>query len=407
MAKTRSELTAREVEALHESLARRMGDTSVPTLPEVAVKVIQLVSDPRASLKDFADVIGADPALTGRLLRTANSAYYAQRQPVTQLHRAMVLLGIDRLKAMALGFHLSQAAAGAENGNSVKSVWTQSLFRAWTAFRLAELFDRRLSGEAFVVGLMLDAGLPMMSELAGAEAYEAVVAGASGPTKVYAAEFKGLPFTHVDVAAALCRIWKLPTVLARPICLHHSAVEPVREKDGASLLQAAACYAGALQLDFKNADGPSAPLATLAERLFRITTKELQGLLRNAANDFKASKEMFADILDPETSVERILQSANRELNDAVEDLVQHSLDAETGANMCRFETDGLVLEFVPAHDHRVTVYLADGDGNRLLSEDIDPRNRSVDELRQILMLGATPDTVVGEIVKKLNAMAA
>lgn len=406
MARTRSELLAREVEALHESLARQMGDTSVPTLPEVAVKVIQLVSDPRASLKDFADVIGADPALTGRLLRTANSAYYAQRQPVTQLHRAMVLLGIDRLKAMALGFHLSQAAAGGGSDNSVKSVWTQSLFRAWTAFRLAELFDRRLAGEAFVVGLMLDSGVPMMRDLIG-DSYESVVAGVAGPTKIYAAEFKGLPFTHVDVAAALCRIWKLPAVLARPICLHHSPAEPVREKEGASLLQAAACYAGALQLDSVAGDGPSAPLATLAERLFRISTRDLQTLLRNAANDFKSSKEMFSDIVDPGTSIERILQSANRELNDAVEDLVQHSLDAETGAKMCRYEADGIVLEFVPSIEHRVTVYLADGDGNRLLSEDIDPRNSTDEELRQVLMLGGAPDTVVGEIVGKLKAMAA
>jgi len=406
VAKTRSELSSREVEALHESLARRMGDTSVPTLPEVAVKVIQLVGDPRASLKDFADVIGADPALTGRLLRTANSAYYAQRQPVTQLHRAMVLLGIDRLKAMALGFHLSQAAVGNGSNNSVKSVWTQSLFRAWTAFRLAEKFDRRLSGEAFVIGLMLDSGVPMMTELIGPD-YEGIVAGATGPTKTYAAEFKALPFTHVDVAAALCRIWKLPTALARPICLHHAPCEPVREKDGASILQAAACYAGALQLDSSAGDGPSAPLATLAERLFRLTSKDLQALLRNAANDFKASKEMFADILDPETSIERILQSANRELNDAVEDLVQHSLDTETGEKMCRYEADGIVLEFVPAHEHRVTVFLADGDGNRLLSEDIDPLNTPDDELRQILMLGSAPDAVVGEIVGKLKAMAA
>ncbi|HBS29888.1 MAG TPA: hypothetical protein DEB06_10680 [Phycisphaerales bacterium] len=406
MPKARSELSAREVEALHETLTRRMGDSSVPTLPEVAVKVIQLVNDPNASLKHFADAIGADPALTGRLLRTANSAYYAQRQPVTQLHRAMVLLGIDRLKAMALGFHLTQAAAANEDQNSTKQVWTQSLFRAWLAFRIAEMFDRRLSGEAFIVGLMLDAGIPMMGELAG-EQYPGVVAGAQGPTKAYAAEFKGLPFTHVDVAAALCRMWKLPPTLARPICLHHSPAEPVREKDPVSLLHAVACYVGSLHLDSPAGDPPSAPLAMLAQRLFAISTPDLQKLLRNAASDFKASKEMFADVLDPTMTVEKILQSANRELNEAVEGLVEQAIDAETGARVCRFEAEGMVLEFVPAHEHRVTVYLADGDGNRLLSEDVDPRQRSQAELRQMLMLDSAPDAMANEIVGKLIAMAA
>jgi HD-like signal output (HDOD) protein len=80
----------------------RLGDSSVPTLPEVAVKVVQLVGNPHASLKDFVEVVQNDQALTARLLRTANSALYAQRQPVTQLQRAMVLLGLTIVAANQL-----------------------------------------------------------------------------------------------------------------------------------------------------------------------------------------------------------------------------------------------------------------------------------------------------------------
>src|SRR5262245_65395254 len=102
--KPRGELSAREVEELYARLQKRLGDTSVPTLPQVAVRILELIANPNSTIQKFTEVIKTDQALTGRLLRLSNSAQFAQRQPVTRLERAMVLLGMDRLKAMSLGF---------------------------------------------------------------------------------------------------------------------------------------------------------------------------------------------------------------------------------------------------------------------------------------------------------------
>ncbi len=411
--KPRHELSAREIEQLLETLSRRLGDSSVPTLPQVAVKVIQLVSSPSSSINDFVAVIQTDQALTGRLLRTANSAYYAQRAPVTQLQRAMLLLGIDRLKALALGFHLSHAALSDAGDFSIKRLWTRSIFRAWTAFRLAEHFDRTLAGEAFVVGLMLDAGVPMVRSMLGDE-YTAHVKPGDPPGRQFACEFKHLPFTHVDVAAALSRLWKLPETLSRPICLHHQAPESMDVKNQASVLHAIAYCVGSLALHGTDTDmASSGPLARSAGRIFNLQPADFEKTLRDAAGDFRASRELFLHILDDSLSLEAILASANRELCGAVEELVEGAMQAESQQlpaqhqPPAKFETGSLVLELEPAPGNKVTVFIADSTGARLLSEDIDPRGKDRAEMRRLLLMDDAEDRLVDDVIRHMHRLAA
>ena len=110
MSKGRDQLAANEIVELRSSLAVRLEHVGVQSQPQVALKILDLIRRPDSQLKDYATIVRNDPALSGRLLKLANSAFFAQRKPVTNLDRACLLMGIDRLKAMALGFHLSKAA---------------------------------------------------------------------------------------------------------------------------------------------------------------------------------------------------------------------------------------------------------------------------------------------------------
>lgn len=402
--KPRKDLSAREVSDLHDSIIRRLGDTSVPTLPEVAVRVIQLVSNPNTTLKQFVEVVQTDQALTGRLLRTANSAMFAQRQPVTQLQRAMVLLGLDRLKAMALGFHLSQAAAKDSGDFSVRGIWAQSIFRAWTAFRLTEFFNRSLTGEAFIVGLMQDAAIPMMPKLIGQE-WATIADPAQLPQKQFQAEYRQLPYTHVDVIESLMKMWKLPPILSRPIAAHHTGPESMNRNDPISLLSAVAYFVGSMHLQ-QDVEGPKNPSAHTAQRLFGLDAAALQTTLKNAAADFRASKELFSHVLNDDTSVEQILSSASKEVSDSSTQLVDNVM-ATQGVAAARFEACGLVLEILPNTTSKVTVYIADSSGNRLLSEEVDPKNKSRGDLQRILMLEDAPSDLVDQVVGQIQRLAA
>lgn len=396
-------MSAREVDELHQTLMRRLGDSSVPTLPEVAVKVIHLVSNPNSTLKHFVDVVQNDQALTGRLLRSANSAAFAQRQPVTQLQRAMVLLGLDRLKAMALGFHLSKAASSDESGFSFKRLWTYSIFRAWTAFRLTEYFDRTITGESFIVGLMLDAGIPMMPKLIG-ESYQKVVNTEDIPQKQYLCEVNGLEFTHVDVIAALGKMWKLPPMLLKPMMAHHTSPDAMNPKDHGSILQAVAYFVGTMSLEHMDGRTTTPASVAVARRLFSMDEAELKKVLKNAASDFRASKEMFTHVLDDTVSIEKILAQANMELTDSSAVVAVSSGQAGTAP---RFESGGLVFEVERSTASRVRVVVADQQGHRLLSEEIEPEKRTPEEIRKALMLEDASSEMFEKVLSEMRRLAA
>lgn len=395
--KTRNELSAREIEALHESMAQRLGDTTVPSLPQVAMKIIQLVSDPDSTIKQFAEVISGDQALTGRLLRMANSAAFAQRGGVTKVERAMVLLGLERLKALALGFHLSKSAACDDSATGFKSVWTQSLFRGCVAMKLAERINKACSGEAFVIGFMADAGVPTMPTLIGDE-YCNDLAVASHPTKLFATENTKYSCTHVDVIMAMCRIWKLPERLSKPIGNHHTRPAACDVKDDVSLLNAIGYFVANIPL---TPDGRTDNITTTtrdAQRLFTIDAKALQELLDVAGKDFEIYRSMFGEIVDPATTVDQILEEANNQILD--EELVESN---EEGVSVT---AASMTLTISKASDGKAKVTVAETGGEPLVSELVGIDTPDAD-LRAVLMIDTASDEEFASVRETISKVAA
>jgi len=403
--KSRSELSAREVEELYSRLQRRLGDTSVPTLPQVAVRILELVSDPNSTIQKFTEVIKTDQALTGRLLRLSNSAQFAQRTPVTRLERAMVLLGMDRLKAMALGFHLSKAAASDDGAFSFKRTWTQSLFRGFLAMKLAEKVNRSCSGEAFIVGLMSDCGAPMMPKLVGAD-YERSVNCGDSPAKQFLAESRMLEFTHVDVSSVLSRLWKLPDILAKPITNHHTPVSAINAKETSSVLNGAAYFAGMISLSEAGGTGAGEPPTGVAKRLFGLEPEDLDRVIAAAAADFAATREFFGHVIDETLSVDAIVQRANSFLAPE-ESAAMNGAKPAIKAEALKFSAGTIVVELEPAANGMVAAYIADSTGTRLVSEMIDPRRQNEEQIRSALMLDTASSDEITQVLNGVRRLAA
>lgn len=401
--KVRRELSAREIDQVQESLTKRLGDTSVPTLPQVAMRIIDLVSDPNSSVADFTEAIRSDQALTGRLLRMANSAAYGQRTPVTRVERAMVLIGIEKLKALALGFHLSKVAF-AEDEFSFQRIWTKSLFRGWLASRLAERIGSTVSGEAFIVGLLSDAGLPMMPKLIGS-GYANTVDASDPPAKQYLAESAALPYTHVDVAAALCRLWKLPELLSKPIGNHHSPPASMDPDSPGSVLQAAGYLVGMVPLDPQGKAMVSQPVAATARRLFDMTPDDMTTLLGLAGEDFEKCKAVFSHIIDKRLGVEAIVEQASRHMG-AIDGDENEQAGSGEPVEVLRFHVGEMFIEIEPSADRHATVYLTDAAGNRILSEQIDPGSQDERSIRETLLLEGAPTEQVAQVLKGLASLA-
>lgn len=406
MSRVRADLTAAEVAELQQTLERRVESIGLATQPKLAARLVELSQDPDAQIAQYSEAIRTDWTLTGRLLRLANSAFYSQRSPVTKLDRALVVIGLERTKAISLGFYLSRATAGSPNQDFCKMVWGQSVYRAGLCAALARAVCPALAAEAFIVGLMLDCGQPLMPRLVG-DQYLAMHAEHDSPVKLFSAEQSSLPFTHADVSGALVRKWKLPELLARPIAWHHSLPSAGKTGDGPAMLQRLAYYVGAVQLSRSGTPVQSAPLPSIAQRLFEIDGATLQTTISKATAEYRSTIGLFEDVASAIGSIDEIADAVQMQLIEMMDAQMSRSLLAETRGGPQHVVVGGQEIEIEPGDGGSVVAFIKGANGDRLMSCMLNPCVDNADSLRLRLGLDDLAPHEVDELMSAMRAMAA
>ncbi|MFO0856727.1 MAG: HDOD domain-containing protein [Phycisphaerales bacterium] len=369
--KVRRLLSAGEVTDLHLALQGKLETVGLCSQPEVALKLLELSNNPRAQLNDYAKLIQNDQAIAGRVLRLANSAFFAQRKPVTAIDRACIVLGVDRLKAVSLGFSLSRAAQSPSDKDYSRKIWGESLFRACMASQLARLTAPGLLSEAFVIGLMMDAGLPLMMKLLG-DKYQPVFANAITPGRIYRAEFDTLEFTHVDLIVAMITRWKLPELLVKPIEWHHTKPAEAKRDDPLSRLHRIAYVVGLIELTQRKQQivpvSMTTPGVQTAQRLLSLTDTELTHVVKQSFGEYSATSEMFKEVAQAMESNGDIMEMVQLGLARAVDNVIELELSQAMDAKPARMVLGGRVVEVVRESDGATMAYLYDSEGRRMLS---------------------------------------
>lgn len=404
--KARCTQSAADVSETLAYLDRRLELMGVETQPEVACKILNLVQNKDAAIGDYAKVIRTDAGLSGRLLRIANSAYYAQRKPVTAMERACILLGIERLKSFALGFYLSKAAASDSARAFSKLIWGQSVYRAFHAACVARQLYPNIESEAFVVGLMLDAGIPLMTKLVGDE-YSKAAPLPMPPGKLFKAEFQNLAYTHVDVMATLCRRWKLPDTLANPIQWHHTPPADTKREDPVSCLHRIAYYVGAMELDqTTNMPEQKLPLPMIAERVLGLNTDQLTKITNKACGEYRAASALFAEVASSIADIEAIAARAHGRLVSANDEQIAESLRGDVKQVPARFKLGGADVEVEHETTGNAVVYLFDSKGQRIVAHRFAIIDETPESLCDALGLEMRPEDDVEPLTKFLRGAA-
>ncbi len=197
-----------------ETVVARFSD--LPTLAPVAVEVLRLADDENASMNDIANAISNDPGLTVRLLRLANSAAYSRGSEVTNLSTAAMLLGLQTLKMVVLGFTLV-ADMGTEKFDS-SIVWRRGLASSVLARRFASMMSPELAEDAFVAGLLANIGkLALAEEPVYVDAVEE-----NGPWLTPSQEERMFGLTSDEATAQILTNWGLPELLVEAIRTRHA-----------------------------------------------------------------------------------------------------------------------------------------------------------------------------------------
>jgi HD-like signal output (HDOD) protein len=199
---------------------------NLPVLPQVVSSVLKLADDPEASPKEMERLIESDPAITGKILRVANSAYYGLHE-VPSIGRAVTALGMNTIRSLVIGVAYQQLIAGREQAAlfSKLEFWRHSLAVAVGCRIIAKIKCPMKSEELYGVGMMHDVGKLVMDRFCPNDFDLAIQTAQNEQCPLNEAEVRLYEFDHTDVGGLLADKWGLTKVMRAGIKHHHSVIE--------------------------------------------------------------------------------------------------------------------------------------------------------------------------------------
>jgi len=203
--------------------------SKMPPLPITVAKVLEITNSPKTSPADLNQIISLDPVLMGKVMRLINSAYYSLPNQITSLVRAIIMLGTNTVKNLALSTAIlgNLGKAGDFQALNMEGFWRHSISVGVTAKLIATRrnVDAKLREEYFIAGLLHDIGkIPLNNKLAD-EYVQAVSHTDREHVPLYQSEEKILLVNHAVVGKLIIDNWRLGENLADAVAYHHSVEE--------------------------------------------------------------------------------------------------------------------------------------------------------------------------------------
>ena len=215
----------------------------LPVFRPVAVRLMSELAREDPPLSKIRDLLSSDPGFSAEILTMANSAYYARQTRVDTIHRAVMVLGLERTRSLAAAVALQGMIKGVSAKSSVQDSWQHSRATAIIAAKLAPCCN--LSREqAYTSGLMHDIG--RLGLLAAYPEYPVLLEQAAGSVDdLLRKERSAFNVDHCQAGLWLTRIWGLPQEFWDITADHHTPLLGPPE-DRVGLTRLACAFADAL-----------------------------------------------------------------------------------------------------------------------------------------------------------------
>ncbi|MCK9532560.1 MAG: HDOD domain-containing protein [Gammaproteobacteria bacterium] len=199
--------------------------SELPPMSAVARQFLEAIEDPDLEVRQMATIVAQDPALLGRLVGVANSAYFGFPEPIVTAEDAIFkVLGLNMAKNLTLSIVLS-GPFDAERCRAFRpdTYWANAMTVAILAQRLAPMITvnpRPSTGDAYLAGLLHSIGVLALVHLFPGPMTEVWRAHAAGAGRLVQLEREKLGTDHCDVGGWLARKWRLPAQVVAVIERH-------------------------------------------------------------------------------------------------------------------------------------------------------------------------------------------
>ncbi len=293
-------------------MERILASSNLPSIPLVAIKVLELTHQEDVGVEAIANVIQKDPALAAKLLQTANSPFFGVAKKVGSIQQATVVLGLRSVKIMALSFSLVDSLRKTKGGEfDYRLYWRRSLTAAAVSKLLARHCPEARADECFVGGLLADIGMLAACQCAN-DLYRPVLRQfATRPRPFQDIETEMLGLTHAQISSALLHKWSLPDMLCEAVAAHHGAgleaLEP-RTRMLASVMYASASIAEVFCGDVSG--GQLDEVKGHCLKLIPITPDALEQILDDLHTSVNEMAALFQLEIGPSVSYEALRTQA-------------------------------------------------------------------------------------------------
>jgi len=215
----------------------------LPSLPEIYLRVSEQLEDEGSTVQKIGDTVQNDPAITTRVLKMVNSAYYGMPNEVASVSQAVSLLGRERLKHILIGSVLRGVFSEQENpAFSMQVFWQHSIKTAIIARQLATQISAIQEPESmFTAGLLHDIGKLLLFKKVPDRMLAAEEYMIQKRVDLLTAELSQVGVTHTAVGEALMDHWGLPQLLIDCARNHHEVVHDGPNRDATHLIYLANC----------------------------------------------------------------------------------------------------------------------------------------------------------------------
>lgn len=211
------------------SILRKLDE--IPSLPSIVYELNKVISDPMSSTKDVEAIMSKDIGMTAKVLKLANSAYYAIPGGVSSLSRAIAFIGFDTVQQLVLSASIIKAL-DTQSGSTfdMKEFWKHSIGVAIASETIAKVLKFPNAGDLFTCGLVHDIGKIALHMAEPDSLAEIISLADKNKASFYEIEMQMGALDHTEIGKLLCEKWQLPKSIL--VCTkHHHEINLSKRSD--------------------------------------------------------------------------------------------------------------------------------------------------------------------------------
>ncbi len=255
------------------------------SLPDIVVRINEMVDDPECTAVDIAEVIGQDAALTARLLKLVNSPFYNFPSQVDTISMAITIVGTRQLRDLAMAAAIAGRFRRIPEGLvSIDDFWHHNLACATAARIIARESGIRNGERLFVAALLHDIGKLVMYLTQPELSRQVLTLARETGVDLEPLERSAFGFDHMELGAELLRQWRMPDSLIEPVRWHHLPDQAETYQREAAVVHLANAIANTVAPPLSPDD--DLPIDLAVWDILGIDPERLDDLVRETADQF-------------------------------------------------------------------------------------------------------------------------